>query len=214
MQAARAFSRLRGSVAYCVKQGRCFVSTGTSGLQEPSAPLIKTEVPGPRTKQLISELRSMQATQGTVVFADYAKSIGNYLCDVDGNYYLDLYMQISSIPLGYNHPRILDAIKSDEFRVAAANRAALGMFPPADWVDRVKAALLDVAPQGLQHVQTMMCGSCSNENAYKAVFIKHMRDRRNGAEPTALDNESAMLNQQPGAPRLAMISFHGMFFLT
>lgn len=28
-----------------------------------------------------------------------------------------------------------------------------------------------VAPSGMTRVQTMACGSCSNENAYKAMFI-------------------------------------------
>lgn len=54
---------------------------------------------------------------------------------------------------------------------ALVNRPALGVFPAEDWPDRLKNSLLAVAPKGLTQVTTMMCGSCSNENAYKNIFI-------------------------------------------
>ncbi len=33
---------------------------------------------------------------------------------------------------------------------------------------------VQVSPAGLSEVVTMMCGACSNENAFKAAFISYM----------------------------------------
>lgn len=39
--------------------------------------------------------------------ADYEQSSGNYLVDVDGNKFLDVFAQIASIAVGYNNPDLL-----------------------------------------------------------------------------------------------------------
>ena len=44
---------------------------------------------------------------------DTANSLGNYVADIDGNKYLDMFMAIASIPLGYNHPALLEKTREE-----------------------------------------------------------------------------------------------------
>ena len=57
-----------------------------------------------------------------IFFLDYAKSKGNYIADADGNVLLDVFAQIASIPLGYNHPAFLELSQEPQFQTAIANR--------------------------------------------------------------------------------------------
>lgn len=46
----------------------------------------------------------------------------------------------------------------------------LGMLTTISITLQLKNTLLRCAPSGMNGVTTMMCGSCSNEHAFKAVF--------------------------------------------
>ncbi|XP_065217365.1 4-aminobutyrate aminotransferase, mitochondrial-like [Planococcus citri] len=179
---------------------------------EPAGPSVKTEVPGPKTKSYIERLGKVQQSNSVQLFGDYEKSIGNYFVDVDGNVLLDVYMQISSIPIGYNHPEIIQALQKLDNVKAVVNRPALGYFPGADWIHKLENVLLSVAPKGLNHVTTMMCGSCSNENAMKNIFFWYQVQQRGGSfEFTPEEQSSCMMNATPGSPNLTILSFKGAF---
>lgn len=174
-------------------------------------PFMLTSVPGPKSMELLADLKEVTANVSTIqYFVDYDKSLGNYLVDVDGNVMLDALTQISSAALGYNHPAIIRTIQDPANLSVFANRPALGVQPSSDFSSRIRRSLLAVAPQGLKHVQTMMCGACSNENAMKQAYMWY-REKERGGPPTKEDLESCVLNKEPGCPPYKILSYEGSF---
>jgi len=144
------------------------------------------------------------------IFYDIDASLGNYIVDVDGNTYLDAFSQISSQTLGYNHPAVLTAASSPEMASYLANRPALGYFPHSKLNDQLQSTLMRCAPPGMDGVTTMMCGSCSNENAFKTVF-KAWMNRERGTDEVGED-EQYNSNENVGEGRkLSILAFRGAF---
>ncbi|XP_064636272.1 4-aminobutyrate aminotransferase, mitochondrial-like isoform X4 [Lineus longissimus] len=196
------------------KQIRCVTGQAARkhyGVDEPEGPVMKTALPGPKSKELLRELDNIQHCSSVQFFVDYSKCLGNYIVDMDGNTILDLFTQISSIPLGYNHPSMIKAMQDPANVYDLVNRPALQVFPPGNWPARMENSLLEIAPPGLNHVHTLMCGACSNEHGFKAVFMRHMRKLRGGAPPTKEDLETCLLNLPPGCPPLTIMGFKNAF---
>jgi len=173
-------------------------------------------IPGPKSKAIHQDLNKLGSFPSVHFFCDFEKSRGNYLVDADGNRMLDLFGQIASMPVGYNHPRLLALMQTPEIMSLAVNRSALGMMPPADWPQLLKRSLLKLAPKGMTNVQTMACGSCSNENAFKAAMFRFRNQERalEGSMPSEFTEEetfSCMNNQPPGSAPFAILSFSNSF---
>ncbi|KAJ4348743.1 4-aminobutyrate transaminase [Didymosphaeria variabile] len=185
---------------------------------EPSGPIIRTEIPGPKSKDAVERLGKVFDTRSLNMMANYNQSYGNYIADLDGNVLLDVYAQIASIPVGYNNPTLQLAATSPEMASAIINRPALGNFPQHDWADILETGILSVAPKGLNQVFTAQAGSDANELAYKAAFMYRRQQERGGAnvEFSEAEMTSSLTNQSPGAPDLSILSFkkgfHGRLF--
>ena len=66
------------------------------------------------------------------------------------------------------------------------------------------------APPGMDGVTTMMCGSCSNENAFKTVF-KAWMNRERGTDEVS-DQECTNANENVGeGNKLSILAFRGAF---
>ncbi|KAH6642530.1 aminotransferase class-III-domain-containing protein [Boeremia exigua] len=185
---------------------------------EPSQPIVKTQIPGPKSKAAIERLSKVTDTRSLNMMANYQQSYGNYIADLDGNVLLDVYAQIASIPVGYNNPALQLAATSPEMASAIINRPALGNFPQHDWADILETGILAVAPKGLNQVFTAQAGSDANELAYKAAFMWKRQQERGSydADFSEADISSSMDNKSPGAPDMSIMSFkkgfHGRLF--
>ncbi|KAJ5805818.1 4-aminobutyrate transaminase [Penicillium pulvis] len=185
---------------------------------EPAAPVVSTAIPGPKNQAATAELDKVFDVRSINMLADYNKSVGNYIFDLDGNKLLDVYAQIASIPVGYNNPHLAEVAKSPEMASALINRPALGNFPSSEWAHILETGALRAAPKGLNQVFTAMAGSDANETAYKAAFMYYRQLQRGGPEVEFTEEEllSTMNNQGPGSPQLSILSFkhafHGRLF--
>ncbi|XP_018014336.1 4-aminobutyrate aminotransferase, mitochondrial, partial [Hyalella azteca] len=179
---------------------------------EPAQPVVRTDIPGPNSRAYLQQLSRITPCQTVQVFVDYDKSVGNYQVDADGNVLLDAFTQISSLPLGYSHPDLLDTLVRPQNLRAFVNRPSLGVFPGADWGQRLQTSLMTVMPAGMTSVTTMSCGSCSNENAFKAIYFWYRTKQRGSATDIPHEDlESCMWNKPPGSPNYALLSFEGAF---
>ncbi|KAM9584134.1 4-aminobutyrate aminotransferase, mitochondrial [Trichechus inunguis] len=174
-------------------------------------PLMKTEVPGPRSRELMKQLNIIQNAEAVHFFCNYEESRGNYLVDVDGNRMLDLYSQISSVPIGYSHPALMKLLQQPQNVNTFVNRPALGILPPGNFVEKLRESLLSVAPKGMSQIITMACGSCSNENAFKTIFMWYRNKERGHSGFSKEELETCMINQAPGCPDYSILSFMGAF---
>lgn len=129
-----------------------------------SAPRIVTDVPGPRSRELVASeadhlapgIQSISTLSGIAV----ARAEGSVIEDVDGNRFLDLAAGICVNALGHSHPRYRQILKDQ------IDEVAIGSFTTAR---RAKALARVVAhtPPGLDKLQLYSGGTEAVEAALR-----------------------------------------------
>lgn len=155
-------------------------------------------------------IQNPQAVQTLRWNIDTSKSKGSILVDSAGQEFLDTFMQISSIPLGYDNDELKNAIRQEEVLQLIVSRSAMGLFPPAA-LTSLLAKPLEIKPPGMDHIQTLMCGSCTIENALKSAFGYQAYKERGGQGPSELELSSCMDGLQPGSVARTAMGFRGCF---
>jgi len=141
---------------------------------------------------------------------DTAKSKGAVLVDSNGTEFLDAFMQISSIPLGYDNEELKEAVRQEDVLQMIVSRSSMGLFPLAS-LPQLLAKPLEIKPPGMDHIQTLMCGSCTIENALKSAFGYQAYKDRGGEGPSELELSSCMDGLQPGSVSRTAMGFRGCF---
>ncbi|GJL35759.1 Taurine-pyruvate aminotransferase [Phytobacter ursingii] len=112
---------------------------------------------------------SMQGNLNPLVIAG-AK--GCELWDYDGNTYLDFSSQLVNVNIGYQHPRVLAAMKAqlEELTTIAPATANLARGEAAK-------RIVDLAPEGFSKVFFTNAGADANENAMRMARMYTGRDK-------------------------------------
>ncbi len=79
-------------------------------------PRIVTEIPGPRSRALASDLRRVESPNVTYLAPDFPvfwdRAEGCLVTDVDGNRFLDVTSAFGVASVGHSHPRVVAAIQA------------------------------------------------------------------------------------------------------
>ena len=180
--------------------------------KEPKEPKMVTAHPGPKMKNLLNDLElSSQDYLNTQIFVQHEKSFGNYFIDVDDNTFLDFYTNIGSLPLGYNHPKLLEFTKTDEYCLSFINRLDINRYYPIELENLVHNTIDRITPKKMSHaIFTCGCGSSANELAIKIAMLKKGRSHLIGNTNDVRNVRQFDLNNLSKENGLQVLSFsHG-----
>jgi len=129
-----------------------------------NAPHIQTEIPGPKSRALVSEEQRHLAPglQGFALSSGIAveRAEGSVIEDVDGNRYVDLIGGIGVNSLGHCHPAYTKALHEQ------LDKVTVGSFTSAPRAELINE-IAKLTPKGVDRVQLYSSGAEAVESAFR-----------------------------------------------
>lgn len=110
-------------------------------------------------------------TEGSTIQAEplnIVKARGAYLWDVKGDRYVDFFSQTWSMPIGHNHPAVIEAVKKQLDKVTHLRTAYT-----TDEKIELGELLVENSPEGMTKVNYTLHGSLAVEGAMKLAINNH-----------------------------------------
>jgi L-lysine 6-transaminase len=126
---------------------------------------------GIKPTQVMDVLRRHMLVDGFPIVVDLDRSHGSWLVDAaTGKQYLDLFMFFASAPIGFNHPRMLDAKVMAQLARASLMKPSNSDFYTVEMAEFVDTFEHVAMPTALPHLFLISGGALGVENALKAAF--------------------------------------------
>lgn len=122
-------------------------------------------------KNVIPILSKHMLIDGFEIIVDLERSYGSYLVDAqDGRKYLDFFTFFATLPVGFNHPRLLQPEIKERLLTAAINKPSNSDFYTVAMAEFVDTFTRVAMPENLPHLFLISGGALAVENALKAAF--------------------------------------------
>jgi 4-aminobutyrate aminotransferase-like enzyme len=132
---------------------------------------VVTAIPGPRSRELATELARYEAPGVTYLADDYPvfweRATGALITDVDGNRYLDLTSAFGVAATGHTNPRVTAAIVEQSTRLIHG----MGDVHPTEVRTRLLTRLAALAPGALSKTYLATSGAEAVEFALKTALL-------------------------------------------
>ncbi len=121
--------------------------------------------------EVLKTIRKFMLVDGFPIVVDLENSHGCRLKDKDdGREYLDFYQFFASMPLGFNHPKLLDGDFKRKLLAAAINKPSNSDIYAQQMANFVEAMGRYAIPDKLTNMFLIEGGALAVENALKAAF--------------------------------------------